>query len=518
VSVADDAAGQRVRCPHCEQTFLAPGIASTTNDDDDWLSLDEAPAKPQQPATPPPAPTPSAASSPPAAQPPPAAGTPAPESKVTQSTTPPAGTPKTGKSPSPALSKDDEALLAQFTTDLDEFTAEIETPPPPFPGSPGGGGAFSKAKGDPPRRAATSPAADKASGAKPSTPKPTASPVQYATDYRVTCNICGSMLCVKAQDAGKTLKCSDCYSPITIPPPPRVRKKQEIDLEEAETFQLEQSQFAERGPDPFKKSAEQLLEEASREEETNLSPQYDDVPSVKDWVKNVFGIFTDLGVLVHWLGLSVLAAVPAMLALQMAPPILILGLFPAGFFLGVLTVSCGFAIMNAVANQEDSVAEWPTLDPFAWFGQLFVVVAAASLAAIPPWALCQFILGPNLLGVAVTMVSVYVLFPFILLSMLDMNSAFVPFSPEVARSVSKGEEAWGGFYFSSGLLFVGLFLIFATASSMSPAAGAAVAIFAGIGVTFSYFALLGRLAYAIGQAVNAPPMNNEIDRTRQTDT
>ena len=131
----------------------------------------------------------------------------------------------------------------------------------------------------------------------------------------------------------------------------------------------------------------------------------------------------------------------------------------------------------------------------------------------------MLILGPSLLSVAITMLSIYVFFPFVLLSMLDMNSAFVPFSGEVARSVTKCEDAWGGFYFSSGLLFVGLFLVFSTASAaMSPVSGAILAIAGGVAGTFLYFGMIGRLAYSIGQAVNAPPRQDEVDRTRHTDT
>jgi len=29
--------------------------------------------------------------------------------------------------------------------------------------------------------------------------------------------------------------------------------------------------------------------------------------------------------------------------------------------------------------------------------------------------------------------------------------------------------------------------------------------------------MLGRLAYAIGQSINAPPMENDIDRTRRSE-
>ena len=322
-----------------------------------------------------------------------------------------------GIGPASPFSADEEALLAEFSSDLDEFTAEIESPPPPLSSVPPSASRGKANDGATPFRSisaaapvvpsaqsgsstsasasstsASSTSASSTSGvsAKPS-PTASADAVEYATEYRVNCNICGSFLYAKANQAGKMIKCSDCFSPIIVPQPPKVKKKLKINLDEAETFALGESPNAGRRPDPYQKSADQLLEEAAREEEKNVDPKYDDTPSVQEWIKNVFGIFMDLGVLVHWIGLSVLATLPAVIALKLESPILIMGLFPAGFFLGVLTVSCGFAILHAVANEEESVSDWPTLDPFAWFGQLFVAVAAASLAAIPPWVLCQIV-------------------------------------------------------------------------------------------------------------------------------
>jgi hypothetical protein len=341
--------------------------------------------------------------------------------------------------------------------------------------------------------------------------------VQYATEYRVTCNICGSFLYAKAAQAGKTVKCPDCHSPLTIPAPPKVRKKFTVNLDEVESFNFEPNTKVERRPDPYQKSAEQLLEEASREETTNSNPRYDDTPSVLEWLKGIFSPFKDPAVLVHLLGLCVLACVPTLIVLNIDSPILVLGLFPAGFFLALLTVSCGLAILESVANDQPAVSDWPTLDPIAWLGHLFLVGAALTFAAVPVWLVCMLVLGPQLLSVAITMFFIYMLFPFVLLSMLDMESPFIPFSSEVARSVTKCEEAWGGFYFSSGLLFVGLFLIFSTASTMSPSAAAVLSLVAGISATFVYFGMIGRLAYSIGQAVNAPPRHDEVDRTRRTD-
>ncbi len=492
VTVPDSAAGQRVKCPHCDESFLAPGVAPSANDDDDWLKLDSDPvATDGLPDTPPP-PAPTAAPLPnPVSSPAPAA---------------------TGES-NPNLSSEEEALLAEFTSDLDEFTAEIEAPPPPPKAKPLPPAA--PFQGLPPMLAGAqpTPAASTEAAPKP----PAAQPTEYQTEYRVKCSICGTVLYAKAEQAGKTLKCSDCFSPVTIPEPPRVRKKNEIDLENAETFSLEHTQTAER-KDPFQKSAEQLLDEASREEEESDDPKYNDVPSVKEWFKRVFGIFLDPGVLAHWLILSVFAAVPAFLALSMDSPILMLGLFPAGLFLGAIVVCCGFAILQSVANDEESVSEWPVFDPLAWFGQLFVAFSAAFVSAVPAWVVTQLVFQGNLLGVAITMFAIYTIFPFVLLSMLDMQSAFIPFSAEVARSLTKCEEAWGGFYFSSGLLFVGLFLMFTLLSTIAMPVAAVAAIFATIAIAFTYFSMIGRLAYAIGQVVNAPPMKNDIDRGTRTQT
>lgn len=487
VSVAENAAGARVKCPHCDQSFLAPGIAKSTNDDDDWLVLDDSPVSFSSEPGPTSPPTPPTTGSAPA--PPPTGSAP---------TSPRGSTPPDAPAPGPTLSADDEALLSEFTSDLDDFTAEVEAPPAPIPMSAAAGGAPTTPSGTSTEKAAEE--------------------IEYATEYRVTCNICGSFLYARANQAGKTVKCSDCHSPITVPSPPRVRKKSKVNVDDAETFTFNESKKVVPRADPYQKSAKDLLDEASRVEVKKPTPVYDDTPSVGEWAKNVFGIFTDLGVLVHWVGLTVLAAVPAAIAISLESDILMLGLFPAGFFLGVLAVGCGFAILQSVANEESTVSDWPTLDPFSWLGQLFVVVAAASLAAVPAMAICTIMMAPPLLTAAITMFSVYVVLPFVLLSMLDMNSVFVPFSPEVARSVTKCEEAWGGFYFSSGLLFVGLFLLFASTGWMSPVTGATVSIAAGIGVTFAYFSMIGRLAYSIGQAVNAPPMENDIDRTRHIDT
>ena len=412
--------------------------------------------------------------------------------------------------------RDEEAILKEYAgDDFDDFTSESEPLPSTMRSSRAKGvhaqpGATGQGKLSNP---AASPKRNRTDSTK------TAQPIEYASEYRVTCKVCGSFIYAKATQAGKTIKCSDCYSEILIPSPPRITKKTVVDMDQVETFQFESSPKAEKRPEPFQKSADQLLAEAEQAEEDSPSKPNDfDTPKVGEWIAGVLAPFRDPSVLVHLAGLCILGIIPALIVIKMKMTILTLGLFPGGLILGLLSVSCGMAILMATANDEPQVSEWPTLDPFNWIEQLTLVGVAAIMAAVPVWTLSTLILGPHLLATAMTMFSIYLLFPFILLSMLDMNSITKPFSSELARSVTKCEEAWGGFYFSSGLLFVGTFLVFSLGSTASAEACTVMSIIAAETTTFLYFGMIGRLAYAIGQTVNAPPRNDEVDRTRREPT
>ncbi len=224
----------------------------------------------------------------------------------------------------------------------------------------------------------------------------------------------------------------------------------------------------------------------------------------------------------HWVVISVAAAIPTALLLSVGETsvqlLLAVGMMVGGLLLGAVTVSCAFAILLSVANDNDHVEEWPSLDIFQWLDQLVLVLGATGLVAVPMWTICYITNCTGLLGVFLVMVAIYLLLPFILLSMLDMGSVLTPFSPELARSVSKCQEEWAGFYFSSGLLFAGLFLFIAAAWSIASSIGIVAAISLSIFTTFAYFGMMGRLAYTIGQSVNAPPMKNDIDRSRPSDT
>ena len=533
VSIADNAAGKRVKCPHCEQNFLAPGIvadSSSEEDEDDWLTLSDSPvpAHPSSPSSDSQASkTTTSTLSSKTRNTQPENETPLPDdddSFFSESSLPPIQIPAASTSSSPGAGNDlsqsnastlgpdisaaEEELLSQFT-DTSIPTADAKPP-------------VKKNALDAIRALGASASNIGDDSATNTAAAPRAASVEYESEFRVTCKVCGTITYAKAVDSGKTTKCSDCYSEILIPKPPRIRKKPEIDIANAETFSLGQNNSEERKTaDPFRKSAADLLAEASRQEEDASPPVYEDTPNVLEWVNNVFGIFKDPGVIMHWVCLSVAAAIPTALLVSIEQEslqlLLTIGMMIGGLILGGITVSCAFAILLSVANGNDQVEDWPSTDVFQWFDQLTLVLGATGLVAIPMWTICFLTNSTGLLGVALVMFSIYLLLPFILLSMLDMGSVFAPFSPELARSVSKCQEEWGGFYFSSGVLFGLLFLFTAIIWYLPGSLGIVATTTLCIFTTFAYFGMMGRLAYTIGQSVNAPPKKNDIDRSRPTD-
>lgn len=422
VSISDQAAGKRVKCPHCQQPFLAPGIAPDAVEDDDWLQWD----------------------------------------------------------------------------DLGDFAAEDELPPPPrratgaSPASSGPAGPASR------KNPTHAPAAAPAPGSAP----PAATPVELAAEFRVRCRVCDSISHVKASQSGTTITCSDCHSPMKVPPPPKVRPRPVMNLDSAPTFGLGKPVTERRrDDDPMRKSARELLAEAEREETSSSSYVHPDTPDMGQWFREVFGVFRDRGVITHWVGLSLIAAVPAAILSTIDLPLLPIVMLPLGVIIGSVVVAEAFAVLQAVANGQLRVAVWPLFDPATWFGELRFGVVAAALLGIP-LAVLSHLLQLGLLGVAITMLAVYALFPLLLLSMMDSNSIWQPISAEVARSVSKCRDEWGGFYLTSGILYAALFLTFVIAkiSAWGPI-GAVLAAFAVVGATFVYFAMIGRLAYQSGQTV-----------------
>ena len=171
------------------------------------------------------------------------------------------------------------------------------------------------------------------------------------------------------------------------------------------------------------------------------------------------------------------------------------------------TVSSGFAILFGVANEYERTEDWPTVDPVGWLESLWLVIAATAIAVAPAYIIGTIFGAPPMIVIGFVMFAVYAAFPVVLLSMLDMQSVTSPFSPDVGKSFTRCQEDWGAFYFSTGLLFAGLFGYFTLMSPTPKNIGIGVGIT--IAVIFMSFAILGRLSIGIGEVVELSGLESE---------
>lgn len=472
LSVSPDRAGQRIACDQCGSKIKVPGQAATANDDDDWLRL-ESDLKPA--AVPPVRNTPAAVRNTP--------------------------TPVRNKPAAESGDVDDFMLPDLSNIPMSPLAAPRPAAPPPL----------SESDLD-----ALSGFAD-TEDQKPAPMKLVQPKVPVDDTFRVNCPTCDSLTYAKPDQVGKRIRCPDCHAAIVVPPPPKVKPKYQPDIQAASTFNFQDSgeeNLPSRPTDPFRKSADALLKAA---EDAHIEAEAEEweLPNFQQWFSGLAKVFLDPVVGLHIFFLSLLAFLPTAVALQYESSMVVMGLFAGGAIFGALVIANGFAILQSVANGEDAVGEWPLFDPMAWLGQMVIAIASVGVAAGPIWMVTHYIFQGGLITVAMTMVSLYLLYPIVLLSMLDEESILVPFSTDVTKSVMRAPDQWGAAYLASGILFFAMFLMFMIASvtgGSSPRFGAAIAIVVAVAGTFAYFGIIGRLAYGIGHSVNAPPMVNDIQR------
>lgn len=475
-------AGKRLKCPKCGAIIKVPGSVNATSDDNDWLDLD--------------GPLPTTASS---------TATPSPAPKSAQQ---PTGKRKPAQPQKLSNSEPSSEPSSEWFADL-----------PPIEPMPASGPATATGSGfpdftDAERRALEDAGMDDLQfqddvewpPKSPTTlPQPLA-PVDEPAEYRAKCPICESLHYVKPAMAGKQLNCSDCHSRFVVPPPPKIVPKPKVNIEQAPTFQLAAIDAERPGEAaPWQKSAAQYLRDAedADTEEEDPKRQYDN-PDVAGWLKGIFGIFLDPMVLVNLIVLSVIGALPAVVAILLGQPLIVFIAMAITLLYFAYVITCAFSILESVANGQKQVSEWPLFNPGDWFGPSITAVAAMVMAAFPGSFLGSLMFGALSLGTfTLSMLTIFALFPFLLLSMLDNGSVTMPISTEVSKSVTRSKESWGAFYFSALMLFGMHFLVFNVAAAfMPPAAFALMFVFLNVGFLFVYFSMIGQLAFNIGQAIN----------------
>lgn len=291
--------------------------------------------------------------------------------------------------------------------------------------------------------------------------------------YRVPCPSCGTPQYVTLAKKGRSVRCPDCFLEFKIPAPPPDWKPTGkpahtnwgTGLAEQSTAETEKDAARSRAQaDDYLRKAEQELDE------DDIDNMYSGDFDTQSFMRRTFGfcydtpalfqvvvyslVFALIFSIIQWCVIKVVEGEKsyAMISGIGGPLLFILTAFP--MFAGAMTM------LESVANGQLRVREWPGFSFFDHVGELLLFGAAVAGSALPGFLLGGFIAnaaGMPWMVVFGTMFTTFLTFPIILLSMLDNESMFNPFSPDVFKSLSSGYEAWGVYYLKT---FVAYFIVF----------------------------------------------------------
>ncbi len=355
--------------------------------------------------------------------------------------------------------------------------------------------------------------------------------------YRVLCPTCGTVEYVERKAEGTMVRCPDCLSKFRAPPPPSnwtpslvsTRHKQ---FNEAAPL-VENDDIAEIDHKQQQRTKDILARAQSEleSEEKDYPDKYVEFDT-KGFFRRTFAFALDPMAVGQIFGFSIVFALSFALMqfglntdgslFRKGAALFCMLCGPAiGIVFGMPMISAALAQLEAAANKQERVTDWPSLNVFENFGDI-LSVACATIAAAIPGVILGLWLGGDLetagrIQLALAMVGVMFLFPIFFLSVLDNGSPLQLLSTDVLRSVRQVSEAWGGYYIKM-LVFFALTIIawvILLGKDKSPMQ-AAIAGMMVPSLVFFMFQQLGLLADAIGEKLSfAPKEKPSQDKTQE---
>jgi len=327
------------------------------------------------------------------------------------------------------------------------------------------------------------------------------------THILVTCPLCHTRLHATPDQVGQEIACPDCLTRMTVPPPPPAARP--IDpMEGADAGYAVTAPVRPPEWQPiFEVSWVQDRDDSPAEYQQR--PRSDAEPSAVPWAapSDAFGFLLSPGVLVRMVMFSaaaiailVVAAVAAAMGSVATIGHYMVSMSFAGAA-GVLTmmwVAAASATLLAVvvdtAAGNDRVENWPEGMFLDWLGDAFYVINALAVSVLPGVA-AGWLLGASRAGVLSVAISIFCVFPIVLLSMLEWGSAVKPLSGRILGSLLTAPGSWALFYLQSAGLVLAAGGLMWVASLIACGLGGVLAAPVFVASLLIYFRLLGRLAW-----------------------
>ena len=327
-------------------------------------------------------------------------------------------------------------------------------------------------------------------------------------EFGITCHVCHTRLHVHPMQIGTTITCPDCYSPVVVKAP----SKRSLPPQAA-TAARAWADASGAPPAVLEGDAQQRLEKVQAELEREEAEEREN--SAERFTEGLTAFFADsrawirLGVLAicfelamalfrYVMGIRVSKDAPAFLAHAASlAGTLMMVLLLIGF--AAASAACGLALIKGTSAGLQKIERWPGIQVLAWGSEVFRVVHAAVLAALPGIALGIALGYLGITGIILFAgaASFWLLFPPILLSMIESNSAFAPFSRDVWNDMGYHAAPWQLAYLITSLIVIGGLFAFVLSLVGGFFLGLVGAL-AMVALMMLYFRTIGRLFWILG--------------------
>lgn len=324
----------------------------------------------------------------------------------------------------------------------------------------------------------------------------------------VVCGVCETRMTPPSKHAGRKIKCPDCETLCSIPTVEHLEARHREELLSAPSQPEKQTPYDLQAPAETIEPTHNVFAALSsiRREEMPDPPKSLFFTLVFDFpwrsrgalirwslVSSGFSIVGTLAWMVFYM-VGEFHFVGAIAAGGAVLGVAIFGLISAGY-----ATSCGFSILQETASGVNAIEVWPEegwKDGIFEFFQILWLHAFSGFFCYVFAFLVQPLTGyltPPLLIVHA------LLFPLALISAMDSESVWLPYSPMTLQSLKRIPGIWAMFYvLSAAFLCVtcGTFVVLAVKVPL--AAGVTLGPFVAT-IMFVYARLLGRLAWKVGE-------------------
>ena len=343
------------------------------------------------------------------------------------------------------------------------------------------------------------------------------------------CRLCQTLMHATEDQVGKTLKCPDCGAANVVPPSPATTqipaartRTDDLELHAApEPFERPKPLIPPRRPMLYEEEQEAARARQAEKDARGdrRGPNFDDAgrPVLPRWplATRVLPFLFSSGVPVRWALLSLGALMCGGFMLSgigfaaqgdfgaiAGMAFLAVGAIVLAIWLAALAAIV-IAIVVESSEGSDEVQSWPESSFSEWFGPLLYLLIACLVSPLPGWLFGLPLGDDSASRVWLFLGSVVVCLPVVILSQLDVGSAFAVASPRIVASVFRLPGTWLMFYAEIALLVAVCAGVTMGFDAVAPQLGLLdVALY--VAAMLLAARILGRLGWTLAEATPAP--------------